>query len=295
MSAPDVVQPTAAPLHLASVPEKPSTPSPPRFSVYKSNDRGTANMGWLQTRYSFAFGAKDGFGPLRVFNEDIVQPSKGFDTHPHKEFEIFSYIVKGKLKHKDSMGNTHVLPRGAVQFTSAGTGIQHSEKNASAFETVHFLQIWSLPDTSGLTPSYATLRVGDTAKTDTPAPVPLIVPTAVHARLAADKNTFRGSDAGKLIGIHQDLYFFASVLSTGQTTRHVPVGDRRIAYIHVVASGNGSAVEVEAGGGKVRARLEEGDALFVKDLSPGSELVVRSVGEGKAEFVLLDMTGDRVS
>ncbi|CAD5919200.1 Putative quercetin 2,3-dioxygenase sll1773 [Planktothrix tepida] len=129
------------------------------ITIRKSQDRGHVNIDWLESYHTFSFGnyydpEYIGWRSLRVINEDWVQPGKGFPTHPHRDMEIITYILQGSLEHKDSLGTGSIIQRGEVQRMSAGTGIRHSEFNPSTTEAVHLLQIWLLPDTEGLSPSY---------------------------------------------------------------------------------------------------------------------------------------------
>src|SRR4051812_38993845 len=129
------------------------------ITVRYAEERGRANLGWLDSRHSFSFAdyfdAKHmGFGPLRVINEDRVREGAGFDTHGHRDMEIISYVLEGALEHKDSLGHGEVLRPGEMQRITAGTGVEHSEFNPSLTEPVHFYQIWIIPERRGLPPSY---------------------------------------------------------------------------------------------------------------------------------------------
>jgi redox-sensitive bicupin YhaK (pirin superfamily) len=178
-------------------------------------ERGHAKLGWLDSRHTFSFADYHderfmGFGPLRVINEDRVQPGKGFATHGHRDMEIISYVLEGELAHKDSMGNGGVIRPGEVQRMTAGTGVQHSEYNNSLTDVVHFLQIWLFPQQRGLTPGYEQ-RMFDTAS------------KRGKLRLIASPDGRDGS-----VTIHQQADIYAAVLAPGENLTHATTQERKL-------------------------------------------------------------------
>lgn len=260
-------------------------PAPPLKVVKRPwNERGHADHGWLYTYHTFSFASYyqpqfEEFGPLRVINEDRVEKGTGFGTHSHAEFLIWSYIVNGELEHKDSMGNLENLRRGEVQFTSAGTGIRHSEYNRNKKEDVHFLQIWAKPNVRGLKPSYKTRKFTDEMKEDKL----LRIMESVDRHSGKDEET-------EPIPMHADVSMSASILSPGKSVQHelVQDGERKV-YLHVVMSGR---TQPKTGGARIRVQgveLGEGDGAFVTGAKGPGKVEVESMGEEKAEFLLFDM------
>ena len=189
------------------------------ITLRPGSDRGKANFGWLDSRHTFSFGnyydpANMGFGTLRVINEDKVTPGQGFSTHGHRDMEIISYVLDGGLAHKDNIGNGSVIRPGDVQRMSAGTGIMHSEYNASETDPVHFLQIWVLPEAAGIEPSYEQTYFAPEQKLN-------------QLRLVGSRNGRDGS-----VTIHQDLDLYATVLQPEASVSHTMAADRQ-AWIHV--------------------------------------------------------------
>lgn len=252
-----------------------------------SAERGHADHGWLKTFHTFSFasyGAYDhmGFGHLRVLNEDRVESGTGFGTHPHREFEIFSYIVQGGLEHGDSMGNTEVMKRGDLQMTSAGTGIRHSEK-CHGPKQVHFLQIWATPNESNLTPKYYTRHYSDDDKRDKWAHI--VAPVASGSQEVVDKREASGPAP-----VHSPLDVFATILSSTASLSHT--ARRTRVYAHLIqgsgyntGAATGATVEVEAGSDSVQ--LREGDGVYIT-LTPGTKVEVQNVGDRDGELLLFD-------
>jgi quercetin 2,3-dioxygenase len=231
------------------------------IEIRRSNERGHADHGWLDSFHSFSFAdyhdpAHMGFGALRVINEDRVQPGQGFGTHSHRDMEIISYVLEGGLAHKDSMGNGSVIRAGDVQRMSAGTGVAHSEFNASDREPVHFLQIWIEPSVRGIAPSYEEKRFEPDARRG-------------RLRLVASPDGRHGS-----VTIHQDALLYAALVTGEEALEHEPRAGRRI-YVHVVrgeAQVNGQA-------------LAAGDAMKIS-----GEHKVRIDRARDAEVLLFDLS-----
>jgi redox-sensitive bicupin YhaK (pirin superfamily) len=190
------------------------------IQVRRSDDRGKADFGWLDSRHSFSFGqyhdpAHMGFRSLRVINEDRVRPSAGFGTHGHQDMEIISLVLSGSLAHKDSMGNGSVLTAGDVQRMTAGSGVQHSEMNPSLEDPLHFLQIWILPEERGLEPGYQEANFSDDDKRG-------------GLRLIGSGRPENGE-----VKIRQDVDLYATVLDPG-TSAGLDLLPGRHAWVQVI-------------------------------------------------------------
>ncbi len=228
--------------------------------VRKSSDRGHFDHGWLKTYHTFSFAdyfdrEHMSFGSLRVINEDFVAVGKGFGAHPHRDMEIITYILEGQLAHKDSMGNGSIIKRGDVQRMSAGTGVTHSEFNASQDEIVHLLQIWILPKYTGLHPSYEQKYFDVQEKQD-------------RLRLVASPDGHDGS-----VTIHQDASMYAGILSKGKELGHSLANGRR-AYVHVARG----ALKVNG------ERLNAGDGVKIT----GEKITTLAATED-SELLLFDL------
>ena len=221
----------------------------------KSEDRGRAEHGWLSARHSFSFGGYqdprfEGFGDLRVINEDRIAPGGGFPTHGHADMEIVTYIVGGALEHKDSTGTGAIIHPGDAQRMSAGTGIRHSEYNASQTEPVHLLQIWIEPGRQGLAPGYQQ--------------------AALPPLSGGPQLDLIGAPAGGAVTIHQDIRIWRAIVPAGASLS-VPLAETRKAWVQLV-KGSGTLNETAIAAGDGVAVREETD-LLITATSPIEALV----------------------
>jgi redox-sensitive bicupin YhaK (pirin superfamily) len=230
------------------------------IQVRRSEERGHANRGWLESYHTFSFADYYdprwmGFRSLRVINEDWIEPGRGFGTHPHQDMEIITYVVEGGLAHRDSTGTAEVIRPGEVQRMSAGTGIAHSEFNHSQQEPVHLLQIWLLPERTGLEPGYEQRAFPESERRGT-------------LRLVAAPD---GSDGA--VTVRQDVSLFAGLLEPGQSVEHRLRPDR-YAWMQLIRGAvtlNGQA-------------LAAGDGAAVSE-----EETLRITAQEDAEFLLFDL------
>lgn len=230
------------------------------MTVRKAGERGHANHGWLDTWHTFSFADYQdprhmGYGPLRVINDDTVQPGQGFGTHGHRDMEIITYVLEGALEHKDSMGNGSIIRPGNVQRMSAGTGVRHSEFNPSRAERVHFLQIWIEPNRTGVQPGYEEKQFGPAEKKG-------------QLRLVASSDGREGS-----VTIHQDATIHAAMLDGKDAVKHRLAPGRR-AYVHVARG----AVKVNG------TLLKGGDGVRIED-----ESTIDLKDAREAEVLLFDL------
>jgi redox-sensitive bicupin YhaK (pirin superfamily) len=191
------------------------------LDIIRSDERGSADHGWLQAKHTFSFAeyhnpGRMHFGKLRVINEDRIAPGQGFDTHPHKDMEIVTYIINGAIEHKDSMGNGTVITAGEVQRMTAGTGVLHSEFNHSRDEELHLLQIWIFPEEKNLTPGYEQTLFSRADKLN-------------RLQLIGSRDGRDGS-----ITIHQDVDLYASIIEKGHQVPLDNVVDRRV-FVQIIS------------------------------------------------------------
>ena len=228
-------------------------------NVIKSADMGRSDHGWLHSQFHFSFAEYFNpdniqFGALRVVNDDTFDPHGGFDTHPHDNMEILSYVVDGRLTHKDSLGNGNTIGRGDVQYMSAGTGILHSEFNETD-EPLRFLQIWILPDAQGYQPNYGDHRF------------------AWEDRVGKWLPIASGEDGGAPIRIHQDMNVLVSALGADETL-YYDLDPERQAYL----------IQIEGEGMVNGNELSQGDAA---EITAAKEVSIRS--KTPSHYILFDM------
>ncbi len=231
------------------------------INIIDNKKMGRSDLGWLHSIFHFSFAGYYNpdnlqFGALRVVNDDIVEPGTGFDTHPHNDMEIISYVVDGTLTHQDSMGNKRELTRGQVQYMSAGTGVQHSEHNLGT-APLRFLQIWILPDKKGYAPNYGDHRF------------------AWEERKEKWLHIASGTDSAP-ISIHQDVDIFVLSLDAAQTLSYT-LGEGRQAYL----------IQIEGRGSVNGNVLNERDAAEITD-----ESSVTLSAETPSHYILLDMKAE---
>lgn len=229
------------------------------ITLRPANERGHANHGWLDSYHSFSFAnyydpRYTGVSRLRVINDDTVAPGAGFGTHGHADMEIISYVLSGALQHKDSIGNGSIIRPGDVQRMSAGSGVQHSEFNASNEEAVNFLQIWIVPNVSGTKPSYE-------QKNFTPE-------LSGQLRLVASPDGREGS-----LVVHQDVYMYAARPKDGETLSY-HLAAKRTAYVHLAKG------QLELNG----LLLQGGDGATINE-----EQIITITGKNNAEVLLFDL------
>lgn len=230
------------------------------ITIRPAAERGQVDFGWLKSSHTFSFGEYQdfnhmGFHSLRVINDDKIAGGGGFPTHPHRDMEIITWVLSGALEHKDSLGTGSVIRAGDLQRMTAGTGIQHSEFNASKTEPVHLLQIWIFPDKRGLKPGYA----------QTTFPV---AERKGQLKLVASQDGRDGS-----ISFHQDASLYAAALSTGQSVKHT------------LAKGRAAWVQVATGSVKLNGKtLKTGDGAAITD-----ETELELVGVEEGETLLFDL------
>jgi redox-sensitive bicupin YhaK (pirin superfamily) len=234
------------------------------LTVRRAEERGHSDLGWLSSYHTFSFGGYSdprhmGFRALRVINDDRVAAGKGFGAHGHRDMEILSYVVDGRLAHKDSMGEAHELGPNEVQAMSAGSGVIHSEYNASNTEPTHFLQIWIIPAVTDVEPSYQQFAYDPREKRG-------------RLRLMAGPDVAGSPAAAR---IHQDARMYATVLAPGESVIS-PLAAGRYAWVQCVSG------EAEVNGLAIAA----GDGVAVSD---ESAVVLRGAGAAGGELLLFDL------
>ena len=238
------------------------------IALKKAETRGRTDLDWLDSRHTFSFGeyydpAAMGFSVLRVINEDRVTPGCGFPTHGHRDMEILSYVLEGALEHKDSLGTGSIIRPGEVQRMTAGTGVRHSEKNASPVEPVHFLQIWILPARAALAPGYEQKAFPEKERRG-------------RLRLVASSDGREGS-----VVMHQDASLYAGLFGDGEQAPHA-IAPGRSAYVHVARG------EIDLRGSDGSHRLGAGSGAAITGESQ-VVLAGRASGTDRGEALVFDL------
>lgn len=231
------------------------------LDIIRSDERGSADHGWLQAKHTFSFAEYQNpervhFGKLRVINEDRIAPGQGFATHPHNDMEIVTYIISGAIEHTDSMGNGTVISAGEVQRMTAGTGVLHSEFNHSREEELHLLQIWIFPEEKNLAPGYEQTLFSREEKLN-------------RLRLVGSRDGREGS-----VTIHQDVDLYASIVEKGRNVVLDNVADRRV-FVQIVSG----SVDVNG------ETLFAGDGVQIRD-----ETVIDVTANDEAELLMFSMS-----
>ena len=221
---------------------------------------GTSNLGWLESRFHFSFAQyrnpnNINFGVLRVLNDDIVHPESGFDTHPHANMEIISYVVNGEITHKDSMGNSETLKRGEVQYLSAGDGIYHSEHNVHKSDDLRLLQIWIIPPKAGLPRLYGSKRYEG------------------KDRINKFLNIVSSQNGNADIKIYQDVNIYVSELEINKSLEFEIKEDRQVYFVQIEGSSNINEITLNAG-----------DAMEIVDIE---KIEIKALGN--SHFLFIEM------
>lgn len=235
------------------------------IQLRKSEDRGHANHGWLDSYHSFSFAdyydpAHMAYSVLRVINEDVIAPAQGFGMHSHRDMEIITYMLQGAIRHEDSMGNGSVIVAGDAQRMTAGTGVRHSEFNASNQDSAHLLQIWLTPESVGISPSYEEKHFDAASKTN-------------QWRLIASRDAREGS-----LLIHQNVDLFATILDEGQRLDYSPRAGRNLYF--QMARGRAALNGIQ---------LEQGDALMISIEENLEVNAIEILSQTEAEILLFDL------
>ncbi len=221
---------------------------------------GTSNLGWLESRFHFSFAEyrnpnNINFGVLRVLNDDIVHPESGFDTHPHANMEIISYVVNGEITHKDSMGNSETLKRGEVQYLSAGDGIYHSEHNVHKSDDLRLLQIWIIPPKAGLPRLYGSKRYEE------------------KDRINKFLNIVSSTNGTADIKIYQDINIYVSELEVDKSLEFEIKENRQVYFVQIEGSSNINEITLNAG-----------DAMEIVDIEK-----IKIQALGNSHFLFIEM------